>query len=92
MAQPQNPATGQAAKASAPATFAAREVIDPALVTFADELREMVNYFTDERKRAGKNDGELERLNEIEKHLNETADLLGELVAIQFLKSTYFAE
>lgn len=89
--QPKETTTAEAAElTNTGATFPA--VIDPNFATFADELREMVNYFIDYRKTAGRNDGKAERVSEIEAHLNATAELLGELVCIDFLEATYYAD
>lgn len=67
-------------------------VVDPQFTAFAEELREMVSYFLDYKKGAKRSDGRTERVNEIESHLNATAALIGELVSLDFLDATYFAE
>lgn len=89
--KPTNPEAVETAEQQKPgAVFPA--VIDPNFTTFAQELREIVDYFLDYKKGAGRSDGRAERVNEIESHLNATAELIAELVSIDFMEATYFAD
>lgn len=86
-----NEAAATAAETT-PETFNARQVVNSEFARFAEELREMVDYFIDYRKTAGKNDGKTERVTEIEQHITATADLIGELVSIDFLEATFYSD